>query len=255
MHTERAIDVEIINLSGGLFDRMLVIAPFEPVPEVVVPIRRAARAQAWRAHVASQVVGAVAATVLVGGVAAAYQVAPAAPAARKDAPSPPRAAAHMAAPAPHCGARVIAASAAGVSVSPEDTPATPVAPAAPRLPASRVAAPATHREGMEALAAIPVVAPTPSPLEALGAPRTRFDHVVAAVAVADAGRGAGACLAHDARRTVRARVTFSPSGHARSAALEGGPFVAEACITAALRGARVRPFEGGAVTVSTTVRL
>ena len=66
----------LVNLSGGLFATAHVTAPVNPEPEVIVPNRAAAVAQARRAHRAARVVGAVAGTILVGGLAAAGQVAP-----------------------------------------------------------------------------------------------------------------------------------------------------------------------------------
>ena len=101
-------------------------------------------------------------------------------------------------------------------------------------------------------------APTPSPLDSLGAPRLDFDRTTAAISIAGAARSAGACLApEDAARTARAHVTFSTSGRVTSATVDGAFMgtATGACIARALRGAHVHAFEGESVTVATTVHL
>lgn len=94
----------------------------------------------------------------------------------------------------------------------------------------------------------------PLPEESVG-----IDHDAAATAVAVAARRAAACLEPDDLRTTMAvSVVFAPSGQATHAVLRGGPFLGTetgSCIAAALRTARVGPFEGGPVTVNATARI
>jgi hypothetical protein len=250
---DRIIDHDIINLSGGLFERAHVTAPAPPEPEIVASNRAAAHVQARRARRASWIVGTVAA-VTVAGVAAAYQATPSAPVAKVE-PSPsPRALV----PAPLRGAAVMAASPPDTPDKPENTAAEAV-PAAPAPPLT-TARPRSTQRGNEppvASVALPPSAPAPSLLEALAAPRTDFDRAAAAVSIAAAARSARGCIvSEDLPQTARVRVTFSTSGRATSASIEGGPLVgtaAGACLARALRGAQVHAFEGEPVAVATTV--
>jgi hypothetical protein len=80
-----------------------------------------------------------------------------------------------------------------------------------------------------------------------------------AIAIATSARGAAGCFAPgELRRTMAVSVTFAPSGRATRAVIEGGPHRATpvgSCIALHLRTAAVRPFEGPAVTVHTSVHI
>jgi hypothetical protein len=251
----RIIDTDIVNLSGGLFGCAHVTAPIDPEPEPVVPNRAAAVAQGRRARRAARIVGIVAAAVMVGGIAAAHQAAPSTRV-HESAPTASLAQAQPPARVPRRGGGVTSAPLADEPAAPVSTPALPSAPApaAEPRPALRHVEPAALT-----VAAIPVMAPAPSPLEALGAARTDFDRPAAAISLAAAARSAGACLApEETGRTARVHVTFSPSGRATSATVDGGPLTgtaAGACVARALRGARVHAFGGEPVAVATTVHL
>ncbi len=79
----------------------------------------------------------------------------------------------------------------------------------------------------------------------------------AVVAISAAGRGAASCLQPgDARGSMPVSVTFAPSGRVTTSTVKGGPFAGTTtggCIARALRGASVAPFDGGPVTVHSSV--
>lgn len=79
----------------------------------------------------------------------------------------------------------------------------------------------------------------------------------AAVAISMAGRRAASCLQPgDARGSMPVSVTFASSGRVTSSTVNGGPFAGTTtggCIARALRSASVAPFEGGPVTVHSSV--
>ena len=261
--TDRVIDADIVNLSGGLFDRSYLTAPAPPEPEIAVPDRGAARTQARRARRASRIVATVAAAVLVGGLAAAQQVASSSNVHAVAATALPTGALPAAPSALH-GAAVAAVSPPDTPDKPENSPAEQAAsaPASPPpasttrrapdpMPAPRPAEPAPVAPALPA-------APAPS-LEALAAGHSDFDRAAAAVSIAAAARSAGACVSpEDTERTARVRVTFSTTGRVLSATIEGGSLTATeagACVARALRGARIHAFEGEPVAVTTTVHL
>ncbi len=258
--THRRIDSDILDLTGGLFGLAHVTAPVEPEPEIVVPNRRAAMAQAYRARRASWIVATVAAVVLAGGFAAAHQATASTPVHVAAATASPAQAFARATIAPQGGAVVAILSPADTAAVPESTSAPVPAPEAPR---ALEAPPAPRREAAVPVAmtafVLPATPPTPSPLQALASTSVDFDRGTAAISIAGAARSAGACLApEDTGRTARVRVTFSTSGRATGASVEGGAFVGTAtgaCIARALRGAHVHAFEGDEVAVTTTVHL
>jgi hypothetical protein len=155
----------------------------------------------------------------------------------------PQAAPAIAPGAPAPAAQVQAMQREGIPFAPPAPPLTVELPGAPAPPDTALPAPA---RGF-------VHPPLPVP------PRP-IDRAAAAAALADAGHRAAGCLPpDDLRRTMAVSVTFAPSGRATYALVRGGPFLSSAtgsCIARALRGARVRPFDGPAVTVQghTTLR-
>lgn len=100
---------------------------------------------------------------------------------------------------------------------------------------------------------MPIAPPAPPPPPEVPAQPTT------AIAVASAARGAASCLSPgELRRTMAVSVTFAPSGRATRAVIEGGPHRATlvgSCIAQHLRGATVKPFEGPAITVHTSVHI
>jgi hypothetical protein len=105
---------------------------------------------------------------------------------------------------------------------------------------------------------VPASQSTPNVLDAIATPR-QFSRAAAAIAIANAGRGARYCLApNDQRTTMPVRVVYAPSGKVTSASLQGGPFMGTStggCIATALRSARVASFEGEPTAVMTTIRI
>lgn len=173
---------------------------------------------------------------------------------------------------PQAAIQAVAQSPAKAVLAAAVTPATPAieAPRAPRpapkplletarIPtnAARVApiaAPAPEA-AEPAVANIPVAPPPPVVAPAPEVPPQQ----TTAVAVAAAARGAASCFAPDElRRTMAVSVTFAPSGRATRAVIEGGPHRGTSvgsCIAQRLRAAAVKPFEGPAVTVRTSVHI
>lgn len=116
-------------------------------------------------------------------------------------------------------------------------PATPTPPAAP-----------TAKEEPK---------PKPEPREPAGEPEGPFDRAAAAAALSSTAAQASACRKEgDPSGVASVVITFAPSGRVTSANISGPPFAGTAtggCIAAALRKARVPPFEGDRVTVSKTI--
>jgi hypothetical protein len=266
--TSRAIDDEIVNLSGGLFEEASFLALTMPLidvlgPDPAPPPRRVAQQRAAIARRISWTVAASASACLAMGLAAAGE---------GSRPTPPP---EREPPAGAAGDRVMASfvPVGWMLVSepePDDASELPVsaqagvAPAAvppqrraemPRpQPAHRMAepSPAMHLS-------LPASPPQPNLLAALAAPEHDLSRAAAAIAIAVAARGAARCLEPgDTRTTMSVQVTFAPSGHATSAAVIGGPFLGTAtgsCIARALSAARVPPFDAPPVSASTSVHL
>jgi len=148
------------------------------------------------------------------------------------------------------GPPVVAGAASGLRSPSEAARALPVSAPAPAAPP---AAPTTGTEPI--LANMPIAPPPPPVVPAPEVPPQQST----SVAVAAAARGAASCFAPDElRRTMAVRVTFAPSGRATNAVIEGGPHRATAvgsCIAQRLRAATVKPFEGPAITVHTSVHI
>lgn len=267
----RSIDPQLINLSGGLFDGALMTPPTEPasaagtpIPEEADPelealesqLKRKGKTQFRGARRVSWTVAGAMALLLVGGLAAASQVIPGV----APAPVPPPAATDAIVPAspdwlagyaiPMEPAALVAP--AEVEAAEAAIPSQPIeAPAVPQAPTARPLEPVAEFD-------LPPVDQKPNPIDALAAPPA-FSEAAAALAIASAARAAGACIpADDVRTSMRAQVTFAPSGRVTSASLISGPFLGTSdgsCIARALRGAEVRPFTGEPTTVSTSIRI
>lgn len=175
-------------------------------------------------------------------------------------PEPPRAA------EPAAVAAATTTTAAPDDVAFETTPRRPVekttAPAAepkPQAPSSTkpVEEPATKPKAEappEPVAPGPKEEPKPAvPSEPAGP----FDRAAAAAALTSAASAASTCRKDgDPSGTASVVITFAPSGRVTSANIGGPPFAGTptgGCIAAALRKARVPPFEGDRVTVSKTI--
>jgi hypothetical protein len=102
---------------------------------------------------------------------------------------------------------------------------------------------------------------TDKPLEAApttpAEPAGPFDRAAAAAALTAGAAQASACRKEgDPSGVASVVITFAPSGRVTSATIGGPPFAGTptgGCIAAALRKARVPPFEGERVTVSKTI--
>jgi hypothetical protein len=102
------------------------------------------------------------------------------------------------------------------------------------------------------------VTPKPEPKpEAPSEPAGPFDRAAAAAALTSAAGTASTCRKDgDPSGTASVVITFAPSGRVTSANISGPPFAGTptgGCIAAALRRAKVPPFEGDRVTVSKTI--
>jgi hypothetical protein len=102
----------------------------------------------------------------------------------------------------------------------------------------------------------PVTAPKPEPEEEAAATGP-FDKDAAAAALAGAASAAGACrTAGDPSGVAQVSVTFSPSGRATRAIVDGPPFAGTAtggCIASKMTQAKVPAFTGSRVTVKKKV--
>lgn len=132
------------------------------------------------------------------------------------------------------------------SVAPSMKPAEPAAAAAPPAPKEEPA-PAVVKEE-------PKAEPTP-PAEPAGP----FDRAAAAAALTSAAGQASACRKDgDPSGVASVVITFAPSGRVTSANVSGPPYAGTptgGCIAAALRKAKVPPFDGDRVTVSKTITI
>jgi hypothetical protein len=102
------------------------------------------------------------------------------------------------------------------------------------------------------------VTPKPEPKpEPPAEPSGPFDRAAAAAALTSAAGTASTCRKDgDPSGTASVVITFAPSGRVTSANISGPPFAGTptgGCIAAALRKAKVPPFEGDRVTVSKTI--
>jgi len=99
--------------------------------------------------------------------------------------------------------------------------------------------------------------PKPEPREPVGEPEGPFDRAAAAAALSSTAAQASSCRKDgDPSGVASVVITFAPSGRVTSATISGPPFAGTptgGCIAAALRKARVPPFEGDRVTVSKTI--
>ncbi|MGK4007103.1 hypothetical protein WMF31_31060 [Sorangium sp. So ce1036] len=184
-----------------------------------------------------------------GGAAPAPSAAPAAPSAAPAAPAPSAA---PAAPAPSAAPAAPAPSAAPVaSASPDAGEKKPEAPA---KPADTSAQRAPDRPKTAAKAP----PPPPAPLLPVRDEPARFDTSAASSALASAAAVAAGCPGNGLTGTARVAVTFSPSGKAMAARVEGGDLVGTpvaGCIAGAFRNLTVPPFEGIPVTVMKQVKI
>jgi hypothetical protein len=126
-------------------------------------------------------------------------------------------------------------------------------PATPSEPKPATSEPATP--------SAPVVKDEPKPTPATPSTPTEpagpFDRAAAAAALTAGAAQASACRKEgDPSGVASVVITFAPSGRVTSATIGGPPFAGTptgSCIAAALRKARVPPFEGDRVTVSKTI--
>lgn len=143
-----------------------------------------------------------------------------------------------------------------VAADPPAAAPRPVADVAITRPAP-IARPAMTPSPAPAALTPQVVIPTPAALAPTAS--AEISRSAAAVAISVAGRRAASCTSpDDARSTMPVSVTFAPSGRVTTATVDGGPFAGTAvggCIARALRSATVAPFEGGPVTVHSSVRV
>lgn len=107
-------------------------------------------------------------------------------------------------------------------------------------------------------AASPTDGPATEPADP-GAQGKPFDHAAAKAALSAAADTARACK-EDGGPTgdAKVEVTFAPSGDVTSAEVEGPPFAGTpvgGCVASAFRGARVPPFQGAPVRITTSVVL
>ena len=90
-----------------------------------------------------------------------------------------------------------------------------------------------------------------------GEPAGPFDKDAAAAALARAASAAGACrTAGDPSGIAQVSVTFSPSGRATRAIVDGPPFAGTktgGCIASKMRGSKIPSFTGSRVTVKKRV--
>lgn len=152
--------------------------------------------------------------------------------------------AEPAAPKPASGSKRILSGTAPVAAN--VVPASRVAPVAPET--------TEKASGTEPVLENMPIAPPPPPK----APEVPAQQSTS-VAVASAARGAASCFGPDElRRTMAVSVTFAPSGRVTQAIVQGGPHRGTAigsCIAQHLRGASVKPFEGPAMTVRTSIHI
>lgn len=129
------------------------------------------------------------------------------------------------------------------SVKPHEPPADSPKPAAPA----------------EATVAVPKEEAKTAPVAAVGPsePAGPFDRDAAAAALTSGAATASGCRKDgDPSGVASVVITFAPSGRVTSANVSGPPFAGTptgGCIAAALRKAKVPPFEGDRVTVSKTI--
>ncbi len=257
---ERALDLEVVNLSGGVFGHL----PAEEIPledfrlDEPAPLSRPridSLAPTAHASVPPQAEPARARRpvpwVLGGVMAAGFAGFVGTGALARSAPSvEPAAAQAVAMSAPEPVVRAEEPS------PPAEAPPVATAPAVPVRSAGRRAAPrpATAPPAVADTADLPLVLPPMPPK-----PQVPFARAAAAVAIADGGLRAASCRQAGAGSTaVPVSVTFAPSGSVLSATVTGGPLVGTpegGCVAAALRGARVPAFDGEPVTAATLVHL
>jgi hypothetical protein len=226
---------------------------------------------------------------VLGGVAVAYLLSlgldklgpterpPAAPAAEQESPRAPEqqaavepAAARPAAPTPELVARPPAASAetaASAEAPSMAPPATGKAATTTRVVGSKAEPAAKEPKPESGKAATPSKTPesekkaepaaTPEPEQKQVDMGGEFDKSAASAALGAAASQASGCRkGADPTGVAVVHVTFSNSGRATRATIEGPPFAGTptgGCIAAALRGAKVPPFSGDRVTVTKRV--
>ncbi len=137
----------------------------------------------------------------------------------------------------------------GASATSEPKPKTPK----PEAPAKTDTTQAPPSEPTPAVVAVEPTPREPAPTGPVG----DFDPSAAAAALAAGAAQASACRKEgDPSGVASVVITFAPSGRVTSANISGPPFAGTptgGCIAAALRKARVPPFDGERVTVSKTI--
>ncbi|MDC0683849.1 zinc-ribbon domain-containing protein [Sorangium atrum] len=208
------------------------------------------------------IAAAVAAVVLIGGVAFFFMQSPkpetstatpeqanTAPA-EVPSPAPTPTPAETAAAATPSTAETAAPSAEPTASAEAPSAATPAAAAAEK-PASAPAAAAEKPASAPAAAAEKPAAPKPEPAASGGA---EFNRGAASSALGAAAGSAKSCKkAGGPTGTGRVKVTFAPSGSVTSAEVQGAPFAGTSvggCVARLFRGARVPAFGGGPISVS-----
>ncbi len=140
----------------------------------------------------------------------------------------------------------------------EDEAETPPTAVAPRpSPRPRTTLPSPRPSPSPVAAPSPKPAPAETPEETTGAAPGPFDTRAASSALTAAASSASSCRKEgDPSGVANVTVTFSPSGRAINANVQGPPFagtVTGGCIAARMRSARVPPFSGERITVKKVV--
>lgn len=137
-------------------------------------------------------------------------------------------------------------------------PTTESSPPSGSKPAEPAKAPVAAAPKEEPAPAVVKEEPKPEPSPP-AEPAGPFDRAAAAAALTSAAGQASACRKDgDPSGVASVVITFAPSGRVTSANVSGPPFAGTptgGCIAAALRKARVPPFDGDRVTVSKTITI
>ncbi len=140
----------------------------------------------------------------------------------------------------------------------EDTTETPPTAVAPKpSPRPRTTLPSPRPSPSPVPSPSPKPAPAETPEGTTGAAPGPFDTKAASSALTAAASSASSCRKEgDPSGVANVTVTFSPSGRAVNANVQGPPFagtVTGGCIAARMRSARVPPFSGERITVKKVV--
>ncbi len=227
----------------------------KPSKSVSVP---APAPEAEKKSVLPWILVAVAAAAAVGFYMKSQNAAPAEPkpTATVEQVAPPPTVATTAAPAataePTATASTAAAAPTASAGKPSGTPT--VNKPAEAKPGEAAPAEAKPAEAKPAEAA---AAPAEAPAEAAATNNGPFQPEAAKAALAAAAAQAAGCRkGEDPSGTAAVVITFAPSGRVTSATISGPPFAGTAtggCIAAAMRKAKVPPFDGDRITVSKTI--